>query len=443
MSKKLFTEEEIIILKQNKYVKKVTSKGITYTDEFKRIFIDENGNGKLPRIIFEECGFNIDIIGMQRVKSSASRWRTAFKNGGAIKLTDTRKYNTGRPIEKDLSIEEKYKKLEAKMKLLQAENELPKKVRYDRNESVKEEVSLFSCEKYEIIKSTIKKYNLKNMISYLCKVAGVSRSGYYKYFSSESKDLRKSREDKDILSKENVLKDFNFKGRKKGARQIKMVLKDRFNIIYNLKRIRRIMKKYGIVCPYRKANPYRRMMKASKEHTVVSNLINREFKQDIPYKVLLTDITYLSYKNGKKAYLSTIKDSSTNEILAHYVSDNLRLDIVLNTLEKLKSNVNLKLHSEAILHSDQGVHYTSPKFQKQVQQLGLKQSMSRRGNCWDNAPQESFFGHFKDEVILSKCSTLEEVIKEIDDYMDYYNNYRYQWNLSKMTPVQYRNHLVS
>ncbi|MFQ6869989.1 MULTISPECIES: IS3 family transposase [Peptostreptococcaceae] len=443
MSKKLFTEEEIIILKQNKYVKKVTSKGITYTDEFKRIFIDENGNGKLPRIIFEECGFNIDIIGMQRVKSSASRWRTAFKNGGAIKLTDTRKYNTGRPIEKDLSIEEKYKKLEAKMKLLQAENELLKKLDMIGKESVKEEVSLFSCEKYEIIKSTIKKYKLKNMISYLCKVAGVSRSGYYKYFSSESKDLRKSREDKDILSKENVLKAFNFKGRKKGARQIKMVLKDRFNIIYNLKRIRRIMKKYGIVCPYRKANPYRRMMKASKEHTVVSNLINREFKQDIPYKVLLTDITYLSYKNGKKAYLSTIKDSSTNEILAHYVSDNLRLDIVLNTLEKLKSNVNLKLHSEAILHSDQGVHYTSPKFQKQVQQLGLKQSMSRRGNCWDNAPQESFFGHFKDEVILSKCSTLEEVIKEIDDYMDYYNNYRYQWNLSKMTPVQYRNHLVS
>ncbi|MEI3045543.1 MAG: IS3 family transposase [Romboutsia timonensis] len=443
MSKKLFTEQEIIILKQNKYIKKVSSKGITYTDEFKKIFINESINGKLPRIIFEECGFNIDIIGMQRIKSSASRWRTAFKNGGAIKLTDTRKYNTGRPIEKDLSIEEKYKKLEAKMKLLQAENELPKKVRYDRKESVKEEVSLFSCEKYEIIKSTIKKYKLKNMISYLCKVAGVSRSGYYKYFSSESKDLRKSREDKDILSKENVLKAFNFKGRKKGARQIKMVLKDRFNIIYNLKRIRRIMKKYGIVCPYRKANPYRRMMKASKEHTIVSNFINREFKQDIPYKVLLTDITYLSYKNGKKAYLSTIKDSSTNEILAHYVSDNLRLDIVLNILEKLKSNVNLKLHSEAILHSDQGVHYTSPKFQKQVQQLGLKQSMSRRGNCWDNAPQESFFGHFKDEVILSKCSTLEEVIKEIDDYMDYYNNYRYQWNLSKMTPVQYRNHLVS
>ena len=229
----------------------------------------------------------------------------------------------------------------------------------------------------------------------------------------------------------------------KGSRQVKMNLEGKFSIIYSRKKIQRIMRKYGIYCTIRRQNPYKRIAKATAEHSVTPNILQRGFKTEEVRKVLLTDITYLSYKNGKKAYLSTIKDSSTNEILAHYVSDNLRLDIVLNTLEKLKSNVNLKLHSEAILHSDQGVHYTSPKFQKQVQQLGLKQSMSRRGNCWDNAPQESFFGHFKDEVILSKCSTLEEVIKEIDDYMDYYNNYRYQWNLSKMTPVQYRNHLVS
>lgn len=280
------------------------------------------------------------------------------------------------------------------------------------------------------------------MISYLCKVADVSRSGYYKYFLVENEKLRNFKEKQDLLAKENVLKAFNYKGRKKGARQIKMVLKDKFNIIYNLKRIRRIMKKYDIICPFRRANPYRRMMKATKEHTIVPNLLNREFKQGIPGKVLLTDITYLRYKNGKKAYLSTIKDSSTNEILAHYVSDNLRLNIVLNTLKKLTLNKTLKLHSEAILHSDQGVHYTSPKFQSIVKKLGLKQSMSRRGNCWDNAPQESFFGHFKDEVILNNCSTLEQVRNEIDDYMDYYNNDRYQWNLNKMTPVQYRNHLA-
>ena len=107
-----------------------------------------------------------------------------------------------------------------------------------------------------------------------------------------------------------ILKAYHFKRRKKGARQIKMTLKGQFNIVYNLKRIRRIMKKYDIVCPIRKANPYRRMTKATQEHTVVPNLLNRQFKQNIPGKVLLTDITYLYYGQGKKAYLSTIKDGS-------------------------------------------------------------------------------------------------------------------------------------
>lgn len=69
--------------------------------------------------------------------------------------------------------------------------------------------------------------------------------------------------------------------------------------------------------------------------------------------------------------------------------------------------------------------------------------MSRRGNCWDNAPQESFFGHFKDEAYIKECNTLEELKKEIDAYMNYYNNFRYQWDLKKMTPVQYRNHLLN
>ena len=201
------------------------------------------------------------------------------------------------------------------------------------------------------------------------------------------------------------------------------------------------MKKYKIVCPIRKANPYRRMMKATKEHSVVPNLLNRKFKQEIPYKVLLTDITYLFYGNGQKAYLSTIKDASTNEILAYNVSKNIQLDIAITTLELLKIN-RIKLAKDAFIHSDQGVHYTSPTYHKKVKELKLGQSMSRRGNCWDNAPQESFFGHFKDESYIKECNTYEELIKEIDEYMDYYNNYRGQWNLKKMTPVEYRNHLL-
>ena len=171
-------------------------------------------------------------------------------------------------------------------------------------------------------------------------------------------------------------------------------------------------------------------------------MLNREFKQNIPGKVLLTDISYLFFKNGQKAYLSTILDASTNEILAHNISKSLKIDIATDTIDKLIHNNKYLLRKDSFIHSDQGAHYTSPIFQKKVKKSNLGQSMSRRGNCWDNAPQESFFGHLKDEVNISRCETFEELIKEINNYIDYHNNYRPQWNLKKMTPVEYRNHLL-
>ena len=291
-----------------------------------------------------------------------------------------------------------------------------------------------------MIYSTIEKYHLTNMISYLCVVAGVSRSGYYRYFSLGNIKTIETRNQNDEILRNNILKAYEFKGQKKSARQIKMTLQSQFNINYNLKRIRRIMKKYCICCPIRKPNPYKRMMKATREHSVLTNFLNREFKQNVPAKVLLTDITYLFYGDGKKAYLSTIKDGSTNEILAHNLSENLSLDIAIDTIHKLMKNTDITLSKDAFIHSDQGVHYTSPKFQKLVKDYNLGQSMSRRGNCWDNAPQESFFGHFKDEAHIKSCKSLDELNYEIDDYMNYYNIYRSQWGLKKMTPVQYRNH---
>ncbi|SFC93353.1 Transposase InsO and inactivated derivatives [Bacillus sp. 491mf] len=297
-------------------------------------------------------------------------------------------------------------------------------------------------QKYLLIRSVIVKYNLRNMVSHLCKTAGVSRSGYYNYFSLQSQEQRKQKNAQDEMAKEIILKAFQFKNRNKGARQIKMTLAGQFQVVYNLKRIRRIMKKYGIVCPIRKANPYKKMMKATKEHRVVPNLLNREFKQNIPGKALLTDITYLVYGKNKKAYLSTIQDGSTNEILAYHVSERLTLDIATHTVLKLKKNRRVKLAEGAFIHSDQGVHYTSPTYQKLVKKCKLGQSMSRRGNCWDNAPQESFFGHFKDEAYIKPCESFAQLENEIKNYMTYYNHYRYQWNLKKMTPVEYRNHLL-
>jgi len=297
-------------------------------------------------------------------------------------------------------------------------------------------------EKFILISQILEKYKLKNSTSALCKIARISRSGYYNYFTLTSQNRRIQRDEQEEKVKEILLRAYHFKGRKKGARQIKMTLAGQYGITYNLKRIRRIMKKYAILCPIRKANPYKKMMKATQEHSVLPNLLKRNFKQNIPGKVLLTDITYLFYGQGKKAYLSTIKDSSTNEVMAYHVSDRLTLDIATDTIRKLKKNRKIKLPKDAFIHSDQGTHYTSPIFQKLVRESGLGQSMSRRGNCWDNAPQESFFGHFKDEAYIKTCDTLEQLKNEIKQYMIYYNNYRYQWGLKKMTPVQYRNHLL-
>ena len=96
-----------------------------------------------------------------------------------------------------------------------------------------------------------------------------------------------------------------------------------------------------------------------------------------------------------------------------------------------------------IIHSDQGIHYTSPNFSYACEQLNLIQSMSRKGNCLDNAPMESFFGHFKDEVDYKSCKTFEELKLKISEYIDYYNNKRKQWTLKKMTPAEYRTHLLA
>lgn len=128
MSKKIFTQKEIKVLSANPYVKSVSSKGITYADEFKRIFIAENEKGKLPRQIFEECGFDIDIIGLERVQSSGKRWRKQYRENGVYGLKDTRKESSGRSRVKELSLEEKFRRLEAQNNLLKAENELLKKI---------------------------------------------------------------------------------------------------------------------------------------------------------------------------------------------------------------------------------------------------------------------------------------------------------------------------
>jgi len=276
--------------------------------------------------------------------------------------------------------------------------------------------------------------NKKNRLTltYLLELSGVSKSGYYGFMEqTESKLLREFKDEEDF---ELILKAYRFKGFNKGAKQLKMTLENNFGAIMNLKKIRRLMKKFGLFCPIRKANPYRRMAKALKTSHVAPNKLERKFEDGNPNQILLTDITYLTYDLNQRAYLSGIKDGVTKEIHGYKVSKSLDISFVEDSMKQLER---ITLDPNALINSDQGVHYTSHAFQRCVKELGIEQSMSRRGNCWDNAPIESFFGHMKDEINLINCVTFEEVEKAIDEYMDYYNNYRYQWNLDRMSPRAY------
>jgi len=269
-------------------------------------------------------------------------------------------------------------------------------------------------------------------IKILCEIGNVSRGGYYRWLKYSDKP------DKDIGDYE-IIKEIFEKGKKRlGWRSIQMKLKNDRKIIMNHKKIIRIMKKYRLFVKIRIRNPYKYISKKTQEHRTFANILNREFKQAEPLKVFCTDITYLYYGYGQKAYLSAIKDIASGEIISWKMSQGLGLGIVFETIDRMNIT-NLK---NTIIHSDQGFHYTSPEYSKKIKNLGITQSMSRKGNCIDNAPMESFFGHLKDDVDYKTAKTFNDLNSMIDNYMEYYNNRRYQWDLKKMTPVQYRNHLL-
>jgi putative transposase len=440
MSKKRFNETEREHLSKNKYVLRVSDKAITYADDFKQLFIDQYMTGKPPREIFEANGFDVNIIGMKRVEQCADRWKRAYEQDGIIGLADSRKEASGRPLERELTQDEVIARQEARIRLLESQVELLKKLDTKERLLVEKGMNLSKNKLFELIKDAVDQ-GLGRMTRYLCELLNVSRSGYYSYLKAADNRLERAR--LDARAGELIKKAFHRKGFKKGSRSIKMTLENEFGVIYNLKRIRRLMKKLNLVCPHRKPNPYKRMAKATQEHRTLPNKLQRDFKKGIPGLALLTDITYLPYGRTEMAYLSTILDASTGEILSYNLSTRITLSVATDSIKALVKQQRLKLHKDAFIHSDQGSHYTSPKYQELLKKNGLGQSMSRRGNCWDNAPQESFFGHMKDHVISRNCSSINELQREIDRYINYYNNHRYQWGLKKMTPVQYRNHLMS
>lgn len=286
-----------------------------------------------------------------------------------------------------------------------------------------------------MIKQTLEIPQNKLSTKVLCSLAGVSRSGFYNWLKKASH--RESKEQQDQLDFALIMKAYNFRGYTKGVLGIRNRLLH-MGIRMNHKKIRRLMKKYDLRCPIRQANPYRRMAKALQTNAVADNFLKREFKSHGPRTVFLTDITYLPVL-GNFVYLSVILDAFTDQVMSYVLSSSLEVDFVLMTVQKMFEEHEISINSETLIHSDQGCHYTSTSFQKLVKDYGLRQSMSRRGNCWDNAPQESFFGHMKEELRThaKNWKTIQDVQTDIDDWMDYYNNDRCKTGLGGLTPNEF------
>ena len=208
--------------------------------------------------------------------------------------------------------------------------------------------------------------------------------------------------------------------------------------VFSRSKVIRLMRKGGLTCKVRKANNQKRASKDMLERNTKPNRLKRRFRLERPLKNILTDVSYLKYGIGQTAYLSCLKDASSGRIMGTAVSERNDAQLAEDTLEELKKHT---LDTGCLIHSDQGILYLSPYFQQHVESMGLIQSMSRRGNCWDNASQESFFGHFKDECDYRSCASVEEVAQMVEKYVDYYNDERPQWTRNKMTPMEFESYL--
>lgn len=227
---------------------------------------------------------------------------------------------------------------------------------------------------------------------------------------------------------------------KVGIRQLKMLIERDSGLIVNKKKIHRIMKKYGLKTKIRRKNKYRFFAKKKQEHETFPNLLARNFNQEKADTVYSTDITQINYGH-KKAYVAAVKDLCTKEIVGKSVSS--RIDIKLtnsaidNALKRLESDQRKNL----MIHSDQGFHFTHFSYRNKLKENGITQSMSRKGNCIDNAPIESFFGHLKDLLELKECKNIKDIEKEVTKKINYYNHRRPQLGLKKMPPSEYRRQL--
>ena len=259
----------------------------------------------------------------------------------------------------------------------------------------------------------------------------MARSTFY-YHLKNSKKEDKYREEKEMI----YTIFHRHKGRY-GYRRITLELRNRILLI-NHKTVKKLMDELGLKSEVRKVRY--RSYKGEVGKTA-PNIIDRDFVADKPYQKLATDVTQMTV-GGHKIYLSPILDMCNGEVLSYTITEVPSLDMVINMLNQMYERIDLS--KGAILHSDQGWHYQHAAYHNSLKKHGIIQSMSRKGNCLDNAMMENFFGIMKSELLYpGKYTSSEVFIKDLIDYIEYYNNERIKLRLNGMSPVQYRQRLTA
>ena len=204
-------------------------------------------------------------------------------------------------------------------------------------------------------------------------------------------------------------------------------------ITLNHKTVQRLMKELGVICRVR-MKKYRSYK--GEQGTAADNVLDREFQAEKPNQKWVTDVTEFRLF-GQKLYLSPILDLYSGDIVTYTISDSPNLLMVTTMLEqafaKIPDNTNL------LLHSDQGWHYRHKQYVHMLKEKGIRQSMSRKGNCYDNSVMENFFGHLKSELLyLQEFESMEHFKAELIAYIDYYNNRRIKARLKGLPPAIHR-----
>lgn len=276
--------------------------------------------------------------------------------------------------------------------------------------------------KYEVIFARCTKYS----VSVMCRFFKVSRSGYYDYIK------RRNGVQKDAPLAAMISECQQLCGRTYGYRRVHLWLIRKKSLHLNPKTVLRVMNKYGLLSEIRRRRKYKYM--GQKIHRY-ENLLNRNFSTDRPNAKWVTDISYIHTAQGV-LYLSVIRDLFDNSIVAYKIGTEQSINLVLNTIKAAVQKE--AVAAELQLHSDQGFQYTSQAYFSLTKEYAITPSMSRRGNCYDNAMAENFFSILKTECIYRhKLKSFGQAIELIDEYIDFYNNERIQMKTG-LTPFEKR-----